>query len=237
MIDDETLIAFADGELNEIDRARVEKAVGADPALRARLEQHQRLRARLAAHYAPVANEEVPDRLKTMLEANVGDLAAARERRARPRWQTFTALAATLVLGLAIGRAIEWPGGGPVGFENGTLIAEGSLAEALDSQLASTQADGAATSIGVTFARADGNVCRTFLRRDIAGLACHEPDGWRLIVATEGSGPGPGEYRQAGSGSALVMEAAQDLMAGEAFDAAAERQARDSGWRRSPASR
>lgn len=238
MIDDETLIAFADGELDEIDRARVEQAVAADPSLRARLERQQRLRARLSAHYAPVAQEEVPARLKAMLETNVVGFAAARERRARPVWQTLTALAATLVLGLAVGRAIEWPGGGgPIGVENGTLVAEGSLAEALDSQLASTQADGAATAIGVTFARADGNVCRTFMRRDLAGLACREPSGWRLVVTTAGSGLGPGEYRQAGSGGALVMQAAQELMAGEAFDAAAERQARDSGWRRGPASR
>lgn len=238
MIDDEMLMAFADGELNEIDRARVAEAVAADPTLRASLQRQKRLRARLADYYAPVAEEDVPERLKAMLETNVVALASTRERRSRPLWQTLTALAATLVVGLAIGRTVEWPGGeGPVGVENGTLVAEGSLAKALDDQLASTQTDGAATAIGVTFARADGQLCRTFLRRDLAGIACHEPSGWRLVVATQGSAPGAGEYRQAASGSALVMEAAQELMVGEALDAGAERQARDSGWRRSTAGR
>lgn len=236
MIDDEMLMAFVDGELNAVERPRVEDAVAEDAGLRARLETQQRLRARLAAHYAPVAEEAVPERLKTMLQSNIADFAAAKARRARPLWQPFAALAATLVLGLAIGRAVEWPGGGPVGVKNGTLIAEGSLAEALDGQLASTQDDGAATAIGVTFVRADGQPCRTFSRRDLAGLACHEPEGWRLVVTTQGTAPGR-EYRQAASGSALVMQAAQELMAGEPFDAEAERRARDSGWRRSPASR
>lgn len=237
MIDDAMLMAFVDGELSEADRDRIKEAVAADPALRSRLEAQQRLRARLAAHYAPVVEEPVPERLKAMLEMNVVDFAAARERRVRPLWQNLTALAATLVLGLAIGRMVEWPGGEPIGVENGALIAEGSLADALDGQLASTQADDAATAIGVTFARADGHLCRTFMRRDLAGLACREPTGWRLVVATQGSAPSAGEYRQAASGGVLVMEAAQALMAGEPLDADAERQARDSGWRRGPAAR
>lgn len=240
MIDDDLLMAFADGELDEINRRRVERAIAEDPELRARLEQQQRLRATLAAHYGPVAEEEVPERFRALLETNVVPFApVAKARTARPLWQSLTALAATLVIGLAIGRTLLAPPGGPVGVENGALVAQGPLAEALETQLASTQADGAATSVGVTFARADGNVCRTFTGSDAAGLACREPAGWRLIMVTEGPGrPGAqGGYRQAASGNALVMQAAQELMAGEPFDAAAERQARDSGWRRGGASR
>jgi len=88
-IDDDLLMALADGELDDVTRARVERAVGEDPALKARLEVQQRLRARLAAHYAPAVEEKVPERLRAMLETNVVGFAPA--RRARPMWQSFAA--------------------------------------------------------------------------------------------------------------------------------------------------
>lgn len=234
MINDETLMAFADSELDEVGSARVERALAADPALRARLEQQQRLRVTLAAFYGPAADEKVPERFRAMLDTNVVDFAAAaRTRRARPVWQSLAALAATLVLGLALGRALPVPAGGPVGIENGIMVAQGPLANALDNQLASAQAPDAATRIGTSFAAADGRLCRTFEADAMAGIACRGDAGWQLMMtAAGGGGAHAGTYRQAGSGNPLVAEAAQTLMAGEAFDAAAERQARDSGWRR-----
>ena len=231
MIDDDLLMAFADGELYEIARARVERAVAADPALRARLEQQQRVRATLAAFYGPTAEEAVPERLRAMLDTNVVDFAAARPHRARPRWQDLAALAATLVLGLALGRALLVPAAGPVGVENGTMIAQGPLAAALDTQLASAQASDTATRIGTSFAAADGRLCRTFDSAAMAGLACKGDQGWQLIMTAAGSAAPQSGYRQAGSAAPLVAQAAQELMTGEPFDAAAERQARDSGWR------
>lgn len=237
-IDDAMLMAFADGELDEIGRARVERALAEDPALKERLAVQHRLRARLAARYAPVAEEEVPERLRRMLETNVVALPAAPARRARPIWQSFAALAATLVLGLAVGRTLLAPGApaaGPIAVEGGIMVARGELAEALDTRLASAQAPGAATRIGVSFAAGDGRLCRTFDGAAAAGVACRGEDGWQVMMTAAGAGAGParGDYRQAGSENLLVQQAAQDMMAGEPFDAAAERRARDSGWRRS----
>jgi len=231
MIDDDILMAFADGELDEISRARVERAVAADPALRARLEQQQRLRATLAAFYGPTAEEEVPERFRAMLDTNVVHFAAARPQHARPLWQSFAALAATLVLGLALGRTLLMPAAGPVGVENGTMVAQGPLAGALDTQLASAQAPDAATRIGTSFAAADGRLCRTFESAAMAGLACKGDQGWQLMMTAAGRAAPQSSYRQAGSADPLVAQAAQELMAGEPFDAVAERQARDSGWR------
>jgi len=228
MIEDDLLMAYADGELDEVSRARVERAIAEDPALRGRLDQQRRLRATLAAHYGPTAEEAVPERLRAMLETNV--VALAPRPRPRPLWQSLTALAASLVLGLAIGRAVLTPAG-PIGMTNGTLVAQGRLAEALDSQLASTQPADAATRIGISFAATDGRLCRTFENASVSGLACHGDSGWELrMAAVAGSGP-RGDYRQAGS-DAEVLAAAQEMMAGEALDAAGERRARDSGWRR-----
>jgi anti-sigma factor RsiW len=234
-IDDALLMAFADGELDEASSARVERALGEDPALRARLDVQRRLRARLAAHYAPALDEEVPERLRAMLETNVIDLVSARRAPVRPAWQSFAALAATLVLGLALGHTLTAPG--PIGVADGTLIARGALAEALDSQLASAQPADAPTRIGVTFTAADGRPCRTFEGEAAAGLACRGDAGWQLVMTAAGTRAARRDFRQAGSGQALVLQAAQEIMAGEPLDAAAERRARDSGWRRSAPSR
>jgi len=231
MIDDDVLMAYADGELDEIGRARVERAVAADPTLRARLEQQQRLRATLAAFYGPTAEEEVPERFRAMLDTNVVPFAPVRARPGRPLWQSFAALAATLVLGLALGRTLLSPAAGPVAVENGTMIAQGPLAASLDTQLASAQAPDAATRIGTSFAAADGRLCRTFDSAAMAGLACKGDQGWQLIMTAAGHAAPQSGYRQAGSANPLVAQAAQELMAGEPFDAAAELRARDSGWR------
>ena len=48
-ITDDMLIAYVDGELPEPQRALVEGAVAADPALFEKLEQHRRFRARMFA--------------------------------------------------------------------------------------------------------------------------------------------------------------------------------------------
>ena len=236
-IDNDLLMAFADGELDEVSRARVERAVAEDPALRARLEQQQRLRARLAAHYGPAAEEEVPERFRAMLETNVVPLPAARPRSTRPVWQTLTALAATLVLGLLLGRTLltPAPAAGPFAVEGGTMVARGELADALETQLASARPQGAAaTRIGVTFAHNDGRACRTFDSQAAAGIACRVDNSWQVLMTAAGSGPQRGDFRQAGSENMAVQQAAQEMMAGEPYDDAAERRARDSGWRSGP---
>ena len=56
-IDAQTLMAYADGELDPLAAKRVERAIAADPALAVEVEQHRALRARLIADYAPIAAE------------------------------------------------------------------------------------------------------------------------------------------------------------------------------------
>jgi anti-sigma factor RsiW len=190
-------MAFADGELDEISRARVERAVANDPALRARLAQQQKLRATLAAFYDPTAEEQVPERFRAMLGTDVVDFAAAKARARGADLAGPLALAATLLLGLALGRTLLVPAGGPSGVENGTMVAQGQLADALDTQLASAQAPDAATRIGTSFAAADGRLCRTFDSQTMAGVACRGEQGWQLMMTSAGSdGPRSG-YRQA----------------------------------------
>ncbi len=89
----------------------------------------------------------------------------------------------------------------------------------------------------MTFASADGRLCRTFDSGRASGLACRD-DG-RLAAGDDRVRP-PGRRSAPIARPAadpLVLQAAQELMAGEPLDDAAERRARDSGWRRSEASR
>jgi hypothetical protein len=229
---DERLLAWLDGELDPMARAEVEAALAADAALRDRLEKQRRLRDRLAAHYGPVAAEPVPARLRALLDPKVVDLRAARARRARPAWQGFAALAASLVLGIAVGTQVPPGGSGPIAVRGGAIVARGPLADALDRQLASAQRADAPTRIGVSFARADGQWCRTFDSAALAGLACRDGGRWRLLATAPGSAAVRRDYRQAGSASPLILEAAQEMMTGAPLDAAGERRARDGHWRR-----
>ena len=224
------LLAYLDGELDAAETQRVEKALTGSEALRTELEVQRRLVETLASHYAPPLDEPVPPHLRAMLEPRVVDLAAVRERRSAPRWWVPAALAASLVLGIAIGRLL--PAGGEFGTSDGALIARGALDDALTTQLASAQPADAVTRIGVSFARADGSLCRTFATAGQSGLACREGDDWRLVVTSGAPTQSRGDYRQTGSEAPIVLQTAQEMMAGEPLDAAAEHRARDAGWRR-----
>jgi anti-sigma factor RsiW len=60
-IPDETLMAYADGELDAPARAEVEAAMAENPQLARRVEQHQALRKKLGAAFNPTLLETVPD--------------------------------------------------------------------------------------------------------------------------------------------------------------------------------
>ncbi len=228
--DPEIVMAYVDGELDLVTAKRIEKAMESDPALAARVESERRLRERLSARFDPVAEEAVPERLSAMLSNVDTSLTGRREEKARRfgfgpvQW---AAIAASLAIGLFAGQT-GWRETGPVGSDNGALIAQASLKTALDTQLASAQSPDAPVRIGLTFRDKAGAVCRTFEGAALSGLACREGENWRLRQMLSGAGEATA-YRQANS--AAIAEAASAMMAGDAFDAAAERKAKAEGWK------
>lgn len=227
-IDEAMLIALVDGELDEVNRRRVERAVADDPALALRLERHRMLRERLAGHYAPVEQEPVPDRLRAILEESATVVQLVRSA---PRWRGWAmggAVAASLLLGLGIGR-MSGGEAGPIGMQGGVMVAQGTLATALDRQLASAQGAGGAIRIGLTFQRKGGGWCRSF-DGAMAGVACRQGDGWQVQQALPGGGQGTA-YRQASSTDARVMATVDALIDGAPMDAAGEKAAQAKGWR------
>ncbi|WP_294331966.1 anti-sigma factor [uncultured Sphingomonas sp.] len=226
-IDPELLMAYADGELGPLDAKRVEQAIAADPALGAEVARHRALRARLDGHFAAVAQEPVPDRLAALIRTNVVDLPARRRTARVPAWAPWSgAVAAALVLGLLLGKGL--PEQGVVRTRDGHLYAAGSLAGALDRQLAANAGD---VQLVVSFRDREGRYCRVFRSQPADGIACHEAKGWALRQTMGGSRVSARGYAQAGSADAALMAAAQELMAGDPLDAAAEARARAAGWK------
>lgn len=226
--DPATVAAFVDGELDDLTARRIEREAAGDPALAAEIERHRALKAQLAAHFAPISEEPVPERLRALLvtdtkvDSSLADRRDAKGTRFAPlHWG---AIAASLALGLTIGLK-PWRPAADVSQANGTLVASGPLARALDTQLASSQPANADVRIGLSFRDRQGRTCRSFEGRDLSGIGCRDDGGWTL-ERTMGGRPG-GDYRQASSGE---LAAAAAMMAGDPLDADAERAARDKGW-------
>ena len=235
MVSDERFFAWLDGELDGAEAARVAAAVEADPELAAKAKRHRALQSRLTQAFGSVADADVPERLSAAarpVEAEVVDLAAARNARGN-RWRIalpqWAAMAATLAVGIFVGTMVPGRSDSPVAVQEGRIYAAAALDRALDTQLASAPAG--AVRIGVTFRDRSGAICRTFTEAAASGLACRNDDRWRLrglFAAPEGQAAA---YRMAGGmdpGLAALVDA---TMAAEPLDAAAEKAAKDRGWR------
>src|SRR5262249_20666470 len=152
-------MAYVDGELDATTRAAVTAAAAADPQLALRITRQQALRARLRGALDPVLAEPVPERLLQTLEAAAARPAAPPAPRGGARqwaWPQWTALAASLVVGAVLGPQLLSPRRADFQMRDGELQASGTLAQALDTQLASTQEASAPVSIGVSFLAKDG---------------------------------------------------------------------------------
>jgi len=227
-VDDETLMAFADGELNGEARAAVEAALARDPALREKLDAHRRLRSRLSDAFDGVLSEPVPERLSAGAEKRGADVVNLADRRAI-KWSAreWGAMAASIAAGLLIGIGVMNTQTPMIAASNDGLEARGALARALDAQLAADQQG--AVRIGLSFVSQDGGYCRTFsmTRTDTSGLACRDGDGWSIAMTAQGGG---GEVRMA-SAPESILAAVDAMIVGEPLDQAGEERARANGWR------
>lgn len=249
-IDDDTLQAYVDGELDASGAARIEAALAHDDVLARRVERARAVRAQLRAAFDPVLDEPVPARLSALLQPSsaqsatpatspvmpAGGHGATRRRTAHRRWFVPGAALAASVALLAV--ALWWwqPGGELVRMQGGQSFAAGALTHALDEALASEPDAHAPIAIGLSFRSSDGRICRTFVLHTPparAGLACHSDTGWMLPVLSAMAPPeGGGELRQAASALPPEVQAAVDArLRGNVFDARQERAARDAGWR------
>jgi hypothetical protein len=229
-VDDGKLMAYADGELSAAERAEIEAALAQDEALREKVAAHQRLRARLSAAFDGALEEPVPERLAAAVaRSRPGEVVNLAERRAG-KWSVreWGAMAASVAAGLLIGAGVMNTQQPLITATQSGLAARGALYAALETQLASDEAQ--AVRIGLSFRAEDGRYCRTFdlTRGETSGLACRNADGWAVAMTAQ-SATG-GEIRMAGA-SQHILAAVEAMMDGEPLDTEAERQMRDAGWR------
>lgn len=235
--DDETLMAYADGELDAAKRAEIASAIEKDAELAQRVERHRALRAQVAGAFARVLDEPVPERLVRAAEARGRGQVVPFPSRGTPppamRWGVpqWGAMAASLFLGALISFKVFSPGDALLATRDGALVARGALAAALDQQLASAQGASDPVLIGLTFRAQDGNYCRSFTLRaaGTAGLACRDGGEWKIPVTA--AAPVTDGMRTAASPPPAVLQAIEARISGEAFDAAGEENARRGGWK------
>ena len=112
-LDDETQIAYVDGELDRETRAAVERAMQTDAAIASRVARHRHLRERIALAHRDALDEPVPERLLRALvdterreDAPPVTISNARARDSGRRWKLssqWLAMAACLCVGVALG--------------------------------------------------------------------------------------------------------------------------------------
>jgi hypothetical protein len=231
MNDDEKFFAWLDGELGPGEAAEMEAKIAADPELKRLADQHRALGSQLRGAFDPVAEAPVPERLQAALRptAQVIDFGAAKRARSMPALAQWVAMAATLAVGIFIGTRVPQENGAPVQADAGRLYAAASLNKALDTELASAPTGD--VRIGITYRDSTGEICRTFVAPAGSGLACRNGSRWQmkgLFAAPEGQGS---DYRMAAGMDPNLAALVDSTIAGEAFNDAHEKAARDKGWK------
>jgi hypothetical protein len=223
-LDDETLMAFADGELDPERTREVEAALAGNAAAQAKVARFRATRELLEAAYPA---EPVPAALERRVRT------AARAARPRPaalyrRWALPLAAAMALTVGLAAGRLAAPDGADPLA----------AVLERTPAGTSAVLADGRSVTPVATFRDRSGRWCRAFDATGegdgTTGAACRETDGtWRLAllvpdrpVAAQGD-----TYAPAGEEPALGDALIAGLRAGEPLAADAERELIGRGWR------
>lgn len=253
-VSDETLMAYADGEVDEATRAIIEAALRENPEVRRRIAEHRALREAMQGAFSAVLDEPVPQRLidaargRTAAQSggHIVDLASARRAAAGPTprrrrsWQPV-AMAASVLVGVALGY-VGWHSGKPLVTtgSSGELLAGAALAEALSHQLSEDRSPGLAAITGLSFRAKTGDYCRTFSLNGShasSGLACHEGGGWtiKVLAQSPAAAADSSNFRPAASADPPAVRAAvEESIDGEPLDRAGEIAARQGNWSASP---
>lgn len=185
-LNDETLMAYADGELPPEEAARVAAAIAADPALATRARVFGQTRRAMAGLKPAPVPDALADRIRAMSAqpapepANVIPL-----RRRITNWQLPAAAAIALAIGLGAGATLR----SPEGF--GTVDTLAMVLETVPSGESASAAGGTFAAVS-TFRDGAGDLCREFeFDRDdrrITSVACSADGAWQMRFASGGSG-------------------------------------------------
>lgn len=208
-IEDEMLMAYADGELDTETAALVEAAMEQDAALAERLGAFLSTRSALMAAFdpAPPVSPQLEAAVRAMAAPAPQVVALSARRAARAAWVP-AAVAACLALAVGLGagwglRGPAAPGGAPQ-----LALADGAAAAlaALPSGQSADMADGQRLTILASFEDAAGTFCREIAQDGAGGsvlaVACKAGPAWELRFALA-AGTGGDAYRPASAPEAL----------------------------------
>jgi surface antigen len=243
-IPDELLMAYADGELAAGERARVERAIAANPNLRATVAVFTATRDPVQRAFTPLLASEVPDRLLQAIAA--APMPAARSvtgarvgllDRLKGGWfaglSPAAALGLALVVGSALGAvvtrsmlAVGSTTGALLAAVDGGIEARGVLAEALHTVPGGSRlaAAGATVTPVLTFQSQSGAFCRQYEAKSAAengyvGYACRTADGsWRVemhVPSTVASGERGGIRPASGAANSALEAAISSVIDGD----------------------
>jgi hypothetical protein len=173
-----------------------------------------------------------------LADRRAANSAAAARRISISRWPAFGSLAASIVVGFGLGYA-AWHGPDEIlkTSSDGSVVASGTLAKALSTQLAAARDPDGVATIGLTFLAKSGAYCRTFSLASGhggAGLACRDGERWRirLLAPAANDGSGGPDYRTAGSNDSPPLRSLiESEIQGEPLTRSDEEAARRAGWR------
>jgi hypothetical protein len=178
MLNDELISAYLDGELDAEKRDWVEDQLRTDRAAAARLE-----RLSTADRLLKLAVPQVEHAGDDLLAAGI--LAQKPlESRAQPRlWATLGAVAATLILGVLVGRATD------VGPPESPLALSAQHARLLDTTVSGEPVNTNAGVFEVVLSvQSEAGVCRQYRvstgAESVDALACRRGEGWRMVAAS-----------------------------------------------------
>lgn len=187
LINEASLMAYADGELDEAAAAAVERAAANDPRLARRIAEFLRSRRLTRAAIGTAGLPPVPEEMRAAILAGAGPMTAGRRPTPIRRYAVALAAAAVLVIGFLVADGIT--SSSSLG-DTVALLESDATADLLD-----TAASGEERTSGDTRLRAvatyrlpSGEVCREIhLFRDVARLdtiECRDGTEWavRLIV-------------------------------------------------------
>ncbi|MFP8833337.1 anti-sigma factor family protein [Hydrogenophaga sp. XSHU_21] len=247
-IDDDTLVAYLDGRLDDAHSAQIEARLAEDEAARRRLDELAQASELARRAFDPVLREPLPP---TMIDA----IWRATDPRRASRWRAWLASVtrlqggwsvggprlalASLVLALGVGWLAQglWRGDA---LQAGDTLAEGSLTLALDTahsgEVLRTRT--ATLELLGSFLAADGRACRALQQRsgevDTLAVACRDGGAWQVAFAESGSADrGADGYAPASDARAEAADAyLREVLRASSLDESEERGFIARGWDR-----
>lgn len=247
-ITDETLSAFLDGELPEPEMETLRQRLAGDEELGNRLAELAAVDPMLASRYAHIDERPLPDSVRELLAeekpANVISFPVWRrmqqgfQQHVQQHLQQHAGIAAATTLAIGLGLGQLFAGGGADTSDDWATIARGL--ESTPSGHSVELTNGKQLAPRLSFLNVQGQYCRQYQLADgekgSENIACRDAEGqstagsWQLAASVQLDAiQRPGDYQTA-SGGAVLDNALDQMMAGDALDANAEEDLIVKGW-------